>query len=335
MKSLILSRLLLVSLSPLLKERKVDAGRANETDKPQKVVVFGGHPDDPESGAGGLVAPLTREGHEVICAYGTAYRGGRRFFDRPEAEVRREEATAASKVLGAAPKLFTYAHERLQADEDTLKTDLAWLDEVKPDVVVTHWPLDTHPNHHAVRSLVWQCYKRQGGWNFYLLEVMTGQQTLTFKLDLYLDIGAVREVKQQALLEHKSQGPQAIWEAHEKMHRRRGAECCVEFAESYSLVEAKAGSLLLPIKFVTRAAGASCTAVEPPSVARVQGGASFERLDMPLITEPQSSQRTAGQLQAVSFWLTSTPIRSSSIRHTAQRSATSPPGTATSGTPSA
>ena len=31
------------------------------------VVVFGGHPDDPESGAGGLIATLTRQGHEVIC----------------------------------------------------------------------------------------------------------------------------------------------------------------------------------------------------------------------------------------------------------------------------
>ena len=38
-----------------------------------RVVVFGGHPDDPESGAGGLVALLTRQGHEVILAYGTTF----------------------------------------------------------------------------------------------------------------------------------------------------------------------------------------------------------------------------------------------------------------------
>src|SRR6202162_2946891 len=65
-----------------------------------RVVVFGGHPDDPESGAGGLVATLTRQGHEVICAYGTTFRGDRRFFGRSEGEVRKEEATAACKVLG-------------------------------------------------------------------------------------------------------------------------------------------------------------------------------------------------------------------------------------------
>ena len=86
-----------------------------------RVVVFGGHPDDPESGAGGLIATLTRQGHEVICAYGTTFRGDRRFFGRPEAEVRQEEATAACKVLGATPKFFPYAHEKLVADEATSK----------------------------------------------------------------------------------------------------------------------------------------------------------------------------------------------------------------------
>ena len=43
--------------------------------KKLRVVVFGGHPDDPESGAGGLIATLTRQGHEVICAYGTTLPG--------------------------------------------------------------------------------------------------------------------------------------------------------------------------------------------------------------------------------------------------------------------
>ena len=217
-----------------------------------RVVVFGGHPDDPESGAGGLVAALTRQGHEVICAYGTSFRGDRRFFGRSEGDVRREEATAACKVLGATPKFFPYAHEKLVADEATLKEVAAWLAEVKPDVVVTHWPLDTHPNHHVVSSLVWRCYQRRGGWNLYFFEVMTDQQTIGFAPDLFLDIAPVRDVKQRSLDEHKSQGPEEIWRAHERMHRRRGAECGVEYAEAYKLVEAKEGCPLLPVPFQER-----------------------------------------------------------------------------------
>jgi LmbE family N-acetylglucosaminyl deacetylase len=230
----------------------VGAAQPRDNAKPLKVVVFGGHPDDPESGAGGLIAALTRQGHDVIVAYGTAFRGGRRFFDRPEADVRREEATAACGVLKATPKFFPYAHEALAADAETLKSVSAWLDAVRPDVVVTHWPLDTHPNHHAVSSLVWQCYKRSGGWNLYFFEVMTDQQSVAFRPDLYLDIAPVRDLKQQALARHKSQGPDAIWAGHERMHRRRGAECGVAFAEAYSLVEAKPGCALLPVTFLRR-----------------------------------------------------------------------------------
>ena len=228
------------------------AAGAGPPDKALRVVVFGGHPDDPESGAGGLIATLVREGHEVLVAYGTAFRGDRRLFGRPEAEVRRAEATAACKLLGATPKFFPYAHERLQADEATVRAVAAWLDEVKPDVVVTHWPLDTHPNHHAVSSLVWRCYRPKGGWNLYFFEVMTGQQTLGFRPELFLDIAPVRDLKRRALLEHKSQDPEAIWQVHDRMHRRRGAECGTEYAEAYSLVEAKEGCARLPVRVLGR-----------------------------------------------------------------------------------
>ncbi|HEU5118111.1 MAG TPA: PIG-L family deacetylase, partial [Isosphaeraceae bacterium] len=207
---------------------------------------------DPESGAGGLIAMLSQQGHEVILAYGTCFRGDRTIFGRPEAEVRQEEATAACKILGAVPKFFPYAHESIVADRETLHEVSAWLDEVKPDIVVTHWPLDTHPNHHVVSSLVWQSYQRQGSWNLYFFEVMTDQQTIAFHPELYLDIGPVREIKKRALMEHKSQEPEVIWKTHTAMHRRRGKECGVEFAEAYSLVEAKEGCPLLPVTFQER-----------------------------------------------------------------------------------
>jgi LmbE family N-acetylglucosaminyl deacetylase len=172
----------------------VPSHASDQTGKKLRVVVLGGHPDDPESGAGGLIAILTRQGHEVICAYGTTFRDDRRFLGRPEGEVRREEATAACNVLGAKAKFFPYAHDRLVADEATLKEVSTWLAEMKPHIVITHWLLDTHPNHHAVSSLVWQCYQRKGGWNLYFFEVMTDQQTIGFEPDLFLDITTVRDL---------------------------------------------------------------------------------------------------------------------------------------------
>jgi hypothetical protein len=56
--------------------------------KKLRVAVVGAHPDDPESGGGGLMALLTREGHEVVAGYLTCYRGDRKVGNEPEATVR-------------------------------------------------------------------------------------------------------------------------------------------------------------------------------------------------------------------------------------------------------
>jgi LmbE family N-acetylglucosaminyl deacetylase len=229
------------------------AGQPIRGDPPTKlrVVVFGAHPDDPESGCGGLIALLTQAGHEVIVAYGTCFRGDRTFFGKPEADVRRGEAVAACRILGARPVFFPFAHEKLVADHATLETIRKWLGDVKPDIVVTHWPLDTHENHHVVSSLVWQCYQAQGGWNLYFFEVMTNQQSLDFKPTHYLDIEPVRDLKKKALDCHISQKPDEIWKVHEAMHQRRGKECGVAHAEAYRLPVAKDGCALLPLNFLS------------------------------------------------------------------------------------
>lgn len=64
-----------------------------------RVVVLGGHPDDPESGCGGLIAILAQAGHDVRVGYTTCFRGDRKIGGEPEAIVRRREATAACKIL--------------------------------------------------------------------------------------------------------------------------------------------------------------------------------------------------------------------------------------------
>ena len=218
--------------------------------KTLRIVIFGGHPDDPESGCGGLISLLTKAGHEVHLAYATCYRGERKVGDEPEGTVRRREATAACKVLGATPHFFDYAHERLAADEATLDAISGWLKDLKPHIVVTHWPLDTHPNHHVTSSLVWQSHLRDPSWSLYFFEVMTDQQSRGFRPDLYLDIAAVRDLKREACFCHQSQHPEGFWGIHENMHRRRGDECGVKFAEAYLLAEVPKGGELLPVSFL-------------------------------------------------------------------------------------
>lgn len=221
---------------------------------PLRVVVLGAHPDDPESGPGGLIVSLTNAGCQVDVGYMVCYRQGRTYFGRPEAEVRREEATAACEIMNATPHFFDYAAGDLAANTATLNAVSTWLGEVQPDIVVTQWPDDTHPDHVATGEIATQLYhdqSGQGGWNLYYFEVNTNLQTLNFHPELYLDIAAVRNTKQQAVMCHLSQNPTLIWQQNLQMQLNRGAECGVEYAEAYSLLEARPGGALLPVQFLS------------------------------------------------------------------------------------
>jgi LmbE family N-acetylglucosaminyl deacetylase len=140
----------------------------------------------------------------------------------------------------------------LCADEATVEAVAAWLQKVRPDVVITHWPLDTHPNHHVTSSLVWQCYLRESRWGLYFFEVMTDRQSLGFRPDLYLDIESVRDLKRRALDCHQSQKPGDIWEAHDRMHRRRVAEAGIQFAEAFVRADSTRERPKLPLPFLSR-----------------------------------------------------------------------------------
>jgi len=236
-------------------------GAAQPAGNKLKIVVFSAHPADSESGVGGLAATLAKQGHEVIFAVASAFRGERKIAGQPEVGIRTEEEAAACKLLGVTSKIFPYDHNLLVSDLETQNAVRTWLEEMKPDIVLTHWPIDTHENHAAVYGLVMRCYKqRTGGWNLYFYEIETGAESLAYQPQLYFDIGPVRDLKKQVIDIYKSQGPAKIWGYNERMQHNRGAECGVQDAEAYFLVEAKPGSPLLPVKLLPKTGSASAAA---------------------------------------------------------------------------
>lgn len=205
-----------------------------------KILVFGAHPDDPESGCGGLAARCVEAGHEVVFTYATAYREGREFFGRPEKEVRSAEALAACEVFGVRGDVWDFAHEGIDVNKENIARTIAYLVEEKPDVVVAHWPVDTHIDHRSVAALALSAHlSPETSFEFYYFEVMTGLQSIHFRPTHYVDISEVAEIKHRALLCHASQDGESVWQDHELMHRFRGRECGVERAEAYIRVDRK------------------------------------------------------------------------------------------------
>ncbi|MBN1671488.1 MAG: PIG-L family deacetylase [Kiritimatiellae bacterium] len=213
-----------------------------------KIIVFGAHPDDCESGCGGLIVNAVQAGHEVHCLYATAFREGRLCFGRPEKEVRTEEATAACRVMGATAEFLEYAHEHIDVNLEDRRRLASLLVGRQPDVLLAHWPVDTHPDHRAVGVLALEAFlSPEARFDFYYFEVMTGRQSLRFMPTHYVDITDSAARKRQACFCHRSQNPEAFWAVHDAMHRFRGWECGVEKAEAYvKLDRGGAKARLLP-----------------------------------------------------------------------------------------
>ena len=120
----------------------------------KKIVCVGGHPDDPESGCGGTLAKLATAGHDVTIIYLTTGEAGIEGKTHNEAAaIRKQESINACNIINAKPVFAG------QIDGDTIVNN-EWVDKLhqlisaeQPDIVFTHWPVDSHKDHQCASLL--------------------------------------------------------------------------------------------------------------------------------------------------------------------------------------
>jgi LmbE family N-acetylglucosaminyl deacetylase len=214
-----------------------------------KVVCVGAHPDDPESGCGGTLAMYAAAGHRVTVVYLT--RGERGIPGKSESEaaaIRTAEAESACKLLGAKAVFAGQIDGATELTRARVDEMAKLLDAEAPDVVFTHWPIDTHLDHEIASLLTIRAYvARARGFPVYFFEVDVGSQTMGFAPAQYVDITGVRETKKTALFAHKSQRGEDIYRRHhEVMENFRGREARVAAAEAFVLLPSAHGAERLP-----------------------------------------------------------------------------------------
>jgi LmbE family N-acetylglucosaminyl deacetylase len=204
--------------------------------KKLKVVCAGGHPDDPESGAGGTMARYADLGHDAVNFYLTRGEAGIKGKSHDEAAAIRtaeiEKACAILKTRAIFGGQIDGATEVNAARYDEVRKILA---EEKPDIVLTHWPVDTHRDHRAMSFLVYDAWLRLGRkFALYYFEVDLGAQTQHFHPTHYVDITTVLARKRDACYAHASQDPAGFYDAyHEPMQKHRGMESGFKAAEAF------------------------------------------------------------------------------------------------------
>jgi LmbE family N-acetylglucosaminyl deacetylase len=201
----------------------------------KKIVCVGGHPDDPESGCGGTLAKLAAMGHEVSIVYLTTGEAGIPGKTHDEAAaIRKQEAINASKILNAKPVFAGQIDGSTVADNAALEHLQKLIAAEKPDIVFTHWPIDSHKDHQVASLLTIQTWIRRGGFALYFFEVCTGEQTLIFMPTDYVDIAETQEQKRKSVYCHTSQDPPGIYACgHAAMEDFRGREAGVKAAEGF------------------------------------------------------------------------------------------------------
>ena len=203
--------------------------------KPLKIVVAGAHPDDPESGCGGTIALYTDLGHEVSILYLTRGEAGIRGKSAPEAAaIRTAESQKACAILKAKPVFAGQIDGNTELNRARYDEFRAVLDAEHPDIVFTHWPIDTHRDHRAASMLVYDAWvAAHKAFDLYYFEVEQGTQSQLFHPTNYVDISKTADRKRAACFAHSSQDPEGWYRLHDKMNQFRGMEAGCELAEGF------------------------------------------------------------------------------------------------------
>lgn len=213
-----------------------------ETAAKKKIVCFGGHPDDPESGCGGTLARLANSGHEVTIIYLTTGEAGIEGKSHSEAAaIRKQEAINASAILKAKPVFAGQIDGATIMDNDWLVKVQKMIADERPDLVFTHWPVDSHKDHQIASLLMIQTWVRSSKkFPLYFFEVCTGEQTMIFRPTDYVDISDTQEQKRKSVYCHISQDPPGIYGCgHAAMEDFRGRELGVKAAEAFVYMTGK------------------------------------------------------------------------------------------------
>lgn len=179
-----------------------------------KVLAIVAHPDDAEIFCGGTLAKHADRGDEVTIVYMThGQLGG---FDTTEeklAKTREQEAKEAAEILGAETTFLGFKDGRIEYSLEKRLQLVDTIREYSPDLLLTHYRDDMHPDHRATSRLVTDAYYMA---SLPLLETehnpcdpqnvyFFGKPTSEFEPEAIVDTSGYAETVERAIDEHESQ----------------------------------------------------------------------------------------------------------------------------------
>ncbi|RWH27722.1 PIG-L deacetylase family protein [Mesorhizobium sp.] len=185
-----------------------------------KILALGAHPDDIEIFMFGTLAAYAALGAELTFAIATDGAKGGKGDPAALVKARREEATESATLLGVTPRFLGFPDGALVADAALIDTLKALIGEVQPDLAITHAPNDYHGDHRALSDGV----RIAASFEVPVLHADTLGGT-GFSPTHYVDISSHWDLKGQAILAHRSQGPEHYLNGARMQNAFRAGQC--------------------------------------------------------------------------------------------------------------
>ena len=204
-----------------------------------KLLAIGAHLDDIEIGCGGTLAEAARKGwetHMLVLSHSDYVDLDGRVF-RTDDQAMVEGRAAAGKLGKVELEILDFPTKQIPYDFHVVEAIEIPLRKIKPDVVLTHWPHDTHQDHRAASLASISACRYFNSILFYEPMTPSGRSYSPFRPQVYVAVSPdAVQAKRDSLLAHDSQYKKYgdIWlDAVIARGVHRGYEIGVGHAECY------------------------------------------------------------------------------------------------------
>lgn len=236
--------------------------------EPKTVLAIHAHPDDVEFQCAGTLALLAKAGHRIVIATMSPGDCGSAVHPPDEiAAIRRAEAAAAARLIGAEYHCLEFRDLSIFEDDPSRRRVTEFLRKIRPDLIFAppaeDYLCDHEITHRLVRDACFAApipnYKTRE-WepsppidhipHLYLVDALEGigRDGVRHAVDAWVDVTTVFPVKREMLACHASQrdwllkhhGIDEYLNGQEETSRRRGDEIGVPHAEGFRLYKGHA-----------------------------------------------------------------------------------------------
>jgi len=184
-----------------------------------KILVIAAHPDDEILGCAGTIGKLIKSGYEafaVVLGEGITSRDEKRERKQKEPEIKalKKQTEKANNIIGVK-KIYCFDFPDNRFDTvpllDIVKTIEKLKNELKPNIIFTHYEHDINVDHRITYKAVLTATRPISGEvvkEIYAFEVPSSTEwkfPLSFLPNLFYDITDTIEIKLNALSEYNSE----------------------------------------------------------------------------------------------------------------------------------